>query len=273
MNFKTASKRFVEGEINLFIYDVLFDKKYRDIIELNNRIETLLASIYRPLENYKVVIPIKYFDTYENNKFEIEDSIISRLDLDKIKQDSVASHPDYESLYKDWSKFENNYCITVNEDGNNINLIIERARKKASEYLDFLRLYFYEMPYRTFAARYFKISDASFIYDSNGVFKGSFFIRDEKDPLFDKLNEECVNRLYESINKLQKFQQIENAKTKERIKRTIHWIGKAISEFDLDVSLILYCTALESLLIPESEGKKGEELALRVVSRQTSRIK
>jgi len=30
------------------------------------------------------------------------------------------------------------------------------------------------------------------------------------------------------------------------------------------VSLVLYCTALESLLVPEVEGKKGEVLALRI---------
>jgi hypothetical protein len=255
-------KKSVEGKLNKFVIDVLLDKKYRNSQELDSRIKETLDSIYKPLNNYKIIIPIKYFHTEKTHVFEIEDSVISKLDLDNLKKDAAYT-PFFESLSHIWDKFENNYCITISEEGNNNGLVIERARKKAFDHLDFLRLYSYEMPYRAFAARYFSISEVTFIY-SNGKFIGPSFNRDEKLPIIDKLDDECVNNIYNSITELQKLNQIENTKTRQRIRRTIHWLGKAITETDLDISLILYCTALESLLIPEVDGRKGELLALRV---------
>lgn len=261
--FIDKERKFVESELDKFVLDVLLDKKYRESHELESRIKETLDSIYRPLNKYKIIIPINFFNTEATHIFEIEDSVISRLDSDNLKKDALASNTIFESFFKTFDKFENNYCITIYEEGNNISSVIKRARKKASDHLDFLRLYFFETSYRTFAAKFFSISDTAFIY-MDGKFIGPSYNRDEKLPLIQTLDSECIDKINKCLAELDKLSQIKNPKSEKRIRRTIHWLGKAITEIDLDVSLILYCTALESLLIPESDGRKGELLALRV---------
>lgn len=259
----SKDRKFVEGELNKFVLDIFLDKKYNKSKELDSRIKETLDSIYKPLHNYKIIIPIKYFNTKATHIFEIEDSVISRLDLDNLKKDALASNSIFESSFNIFDKFENNYCITVYEEGNNNRLVIQRARKKASDYLDFLRLYFFETSYKTFTAKFFSISDVAFIY-ADSKFIGSSYNRDERLPIIQTLDAECVDKINDCLTELDKLNQIKSPKSEQRIRRTIHWLGKAITEIDLDVSLILYCTALESLLIPESDGRKGELLALRV---------
>jgi hypothetical protein len=257
-------KKFVENEINKFVLDILLDERYYDSKKLESRIQELLVSIYKPLQKYKIIIPIEYFNTNIFYDFEIEDVTVSRLDLNKLKEDASAANKDYEYHFKSWDKFENYYCISVYESGNNNKLAVERARQKAAKYVDILRLYSYELRFRTFAAKYFSLSESAFVFDSNGKFVLWSNKQNEKKPRYEKLSEEYVREIYSCIRKLEKLSLIEDTKTKSQIDRTIYWIGKAISEPNLDISLILYCTALESLLIPETEGRKAEALALRI---------
>ncbi|MDQ1275749.1 MAG: hypothetical protein QG610_1324, partial [Euryarchaeota archaeon] len=227
------------------------------------RINELLNSLYKLPETYKVIIPSEYFDTSVPHEFEIESSTISKLDLSKIKKDALETNDGFGICFKRWDKFENSYFISLYESGNNSTLAVERARQKAARYIDILRLYFYELKFRTFAAKYFSLGETAFVFDSNGKFAGCFNESDESAPILEILSEDYVTEIYNCITKLGNINQIKDTKTREHINRTIYWLGKAVSEPDLDVSLILYCSALESLLIPETEGRKAEALALR----------
>ncbi len=257
-------KKFVENEFNKFVLDILLDERYYDSKELESRIQELLVSIYKPLQKYKIIILIEYFDTDVSYDFEFDDVTVSRLDLNKLKEDAYAANKVFEHHFMSWDKFENYYCISVYEFGNNSKLAVERARQKAAKYIDILRLYSYELRFRTFAAKYFSLGESAFVFDSNGKFIHWSNKHNEKKPRYEKLSEEYVREIYNCIRKLEKLSLIEDTKTKSQIDRAIYWIGNAISEPNLDISLILYCTALESLLIPETEGRKAEALALRI---------
>jgi hypothetical protein len=263
MEGDSLQKNFVNSELKNFILDLLLDRKFRNTQILKKRIDDFLDSIYKQLEDYKVIISINYFDTENTHYFNVKDSSIGKFDLDKFLIDPLTPLFCFENL-KFLNDFKSSYYITVYEKGNNINLVIKRARKKANDYLDFLRMYYYETPYKTFAPKYFAIGEITLVFDLNDKLIRSGVIHCDKKPYFDTLNDECVNAVYNSLNNQNNINKITDAKLRNRIERTIHWLGRAITEFDLDICLILYCTALESLLIPEIEGKKGEVLALRV---------
>lgn len=262
MRNNKEGREFVENELNKFVYDVFY-KKYNHQ-ELNTRIKEILGTIYKPIEAYKVIIPLNFFYTRIPQVFEIGDSLIEKLDLDRIRKDALSSNSGYESFFDRLIEFEGNYCITIYEEGNNLDLVIERARKKASKCLNRLKLYLFKMNYKDYVARSFAISYSAFVYkESSNRFISLYFGHNKETPYTKILDEDCVNNIKYSLSELDKFDLILNNDTRKRIERSIHWFGKAITETDSDVCLVLYCTGLEALLIPEVGGKKGQILALR----------
>jgi hypothetical protein len=75
--------------------------------------------------------------------------------------------------------------------------------------------------------------------------------------------EEQFKKLTQKANK--HYDLIDNLSEELRncVKRTIIWIGKAVSEEDYDLKTAFLCTALETLLTTKSDSRKGERIAYR----------
>ncbi len=91
----------------------------------------------------------------------------------------------------------------------------------------------------------------------------------EKDP-YCKLHESDLELLSPLTDCVSKYIDEEKpSKLQQRILRSLQWIGSSIQDDIPEDKISKLCTALETLLIPENEGRKGEKLAYRIALLQS----
>lgn len=163
---------------------------------------------------------------------------------------------------KEIDNFEKQSLLLVVEKGNNSSLVIDRARKKGNEAIKLIQTYLSAMPFVVNEQLLFSLSEDYAIKKKNdSQVIGTGWRRNFSPLEFDYESEFLklvgkANEHYELLNNIPE-------KLQNQIKRTILWIGKAVSEEDFDIKVAFLCTALETLLTTKQDGRKGEKIAYR----------
>ena len=244
-----------------FICEII--ARYSDYLNtdrLNKKINEFLSSMLRPLEEYEVLIPILQLDA-NDLEIKIGDVTIKKFDELALQHWGIP---------REWDVFReaaNKTLAIIPEKGNNPKLICDRARRKADFIIRILQV---------------SLSTDLYIRDKNLLFKQDECVFYRKKDTQSSVRQQCQNRyefpplviderLEKSMNNFlcnisdileeEKYP----PKLRERFERALMWIGRSIEEEDPDIKIINLSTALETILTYESEGKKGEQLASRML--------
>lgn len=197
-------------------------------------------------------------DTYQYNLNEV---VIKKMTMDEllllgIDQNLLIEHHAFKS-------FPSSTLLLIKMDGNNFKLIAQRAREKGKHVLGLLRVFLNNSPIISDENLLYKLSEYALVINTSNNkvgWSGKMDRRAFKLQIHSKISE-LMDNCIESNNKLVHF----NEEMQSRIKRAIQWISNSIVEYDLDLKVVLCCSALETLLSTKSDRRKGEAIVYRMV--------
>ena len=233
---------------------------YLNTNRLNEKIDEFLSSMLRPLEEYEVLIPILHLDA--------NDLGIKMGDVTIKKFDELALQ-DW-GILREWGVFKstaNKTMAIIPEKGNNPELICDRARRKADFIIRILQVSLSTDLYTRDENLLFKQEVYSFYRKRNtpSSVRKQWQSRYEFPPLvIDERLEKRINNFLGNISDILEEEKYP-PKLRERFERALMWIGRSIEEEDPDIKIVNLSTALETILTDKSEGKKGEQLAYRML--------
>ncbi len=233
-------------------------KKFRNSQELGLKINNFIKEICKPLEEYEVIFKVNNLKIKKRTK--VWDSVI--INYTKRTLINKGFKHSEKFLSKRIDDFEKQTLLLITETGNNSSLVINRARQKGNEIAKLLQTYLSEMPFVVNEQLLFSLSEDYLIRKKDeSKMLSSGWQRNFSPILFDYENEferftDKANNHYFLLNDFPE-------KLQNCVKRTITWIGKAVSEEDFDLKVAFLCTALEALLTTKQDGRKGEKIAYR----------
>lgn len=235
----------------------------REPKKIDEKIDEFIKNIVKPVNEIEFFFPIKNLKI-KGNEFEIGNVILKSIAV-----------PDFKILIRGTflerdDPFAGRYPATlavVMENGNNLELMTERAIKKVDLALDILRV---------------SLQTEQFLHDSQTLFTRTDLTLFRRKGELGKTRHSWnrgfkPSQLEIDINGNEKYQlylkelsDISNIEfiskdLFESLKKTTIWIGRSITEKDIDLKIIYLCVALESILTSRNEGRKGEALAYRML--------
>lgn len=231
--------------------------------EIDKRIDDFISSIVKPLDELEFLFPIRNL-TFNSNELKIGDIIIKNIEHDS---DILIKKSLIEEMF---DPFEGNYSATIAEtieSGTNLELMEERAARKVDLALNILRL---------------SLSEGIFFSDRIALFSRTELTLFRKKGLSDayryswhrsfkpiqvKFDLGGTDKFNTSLKNLSDafYSNSIAEELLERLRKATVWISRSIIEEDFDLKIIYLCTALESLLISRDIGRKGEDLAYKIL--------
>lgn len=231
--------------------------------EIDKRIDDFISSIVKPLDELEFLFPIRNL-TFNSNELKIGDIIIKKIEHDS---DILIKKSLIEEMF---DPFEGNYSATIAEtmeSGTNLELMEERAARKVDLALNILRL---------------SLSEGIFFSDGIALFSRTELTLFRKKGLSDayryswhrsfkpiqvKFDLGGTDKFNTSLKNLSDafYGNSIAEELLERLRKATIWISRSIREEDFDLKIIYLCTALESLLISRDIGRKGEDLAYKIL--------
>jgi len=232
-------------------------KEFKNSNELKTKIHSFVEDICKPLKDYEVLFKIHNMDANLEEVF-FWDCKITKYDKTSLINWGFQEKKFYIRKIND---FENQNLIIVSEKGNNSAEVTKRARVKANKRLRTLQTYLKEGYIHDFQLK-FEISEEYAIKEiGNTKIIGTGFNR-----INSPLNYDYTNLIIENAEKanedyllIKKFP----SPIQDMLERTLYWIGLSISEIEIDIKIAFLCTALETLLTTQDDGRKGERIAYR----------
>lgn len=243
-------------------------------------IDETIKSIYKQVFEYRIIIPMIYLSFNED----MEKLIHLRLNGKKgcnfiifnsndFKKELSSKHFEHvKTIFG--NHFVGKVCIEMYEKGTNPSFVIERARKRANLFISFIRLLYFENNVGLLGGKRTRVyHDHEFMDFDIGV---HCYYREISTgyPCGMTHNIDTLSNLEISKNVLYKsnlftlwndVDSLKNEDTKNQIQRSVLFSSKALKESDLDIKIILYIMAFESLLLENTtEGPNSYSVILRI---------
>jgi len=234
-------------------------KKFKNSKELQSKINNFVEDICKPLEEYEVIFKVNNLKIKKRTR--VWDSVIINYTKRTLMQKGFK-HSE-KLLSKQIDDFEKQTLLLITETGTNSSLVVDRARQKGNEIVKLLQTYLSEMSSVVNEQLLFSLSENYLLRKKDeSKMIGPGWQRNFSPIEFDY--EEQFKMLTQKANKHYDLLKNVPEKIQNCVKRTIVWIGKAVSEEDFDLKIAFLCTALETLLTTKQDGRKGEKIAYRI---------
>jgi hypothetical protein len=268
--FEYLTDSDLREKLEQILCEVLVNRKhYRNDRNLDERVVQFLAELAKPVEDYEVMFKVVNVEIRGKEEVLLWDATFLRMNKTKLMGWGLNRARGLSPAAVD--EFDNKTLIIVKQSGNNQELILNRARKRAALVLNALQMYLSELRFVYDDQLSFGLSGLSAIrkvtsHKSAGVqdvgehtleSKSPFAVHLGRDERFD----EFFSKAQHELSTIGAF----GPEIKAMVERAIRWIGKAIDETDPDYKVIALCTAMESLLTERNDGRKGEAIAFRMV--------
>ncbi len=271
ISLELSSESEIDNELWYFVCEIFFDTDTTKA-NIKKRIASLQARTQKPVELYEILVPIEGrlrlndhgFELAGTQVFEMHDKEATdwgiRKDkaMDKMLYDAVIDKP----------------VALLTEKGSDPWKAAGRARERLRTALNTLRLYLLiDHEPRVVG---WKIHDIQMLFklgESTGVKKAG-----TTGPVLPgfRLGFRSVELTVDDIISKQLSQSagfleclfIENGMPsgiRDRLLRAVEWIGESVTRESDDDKVIDLCTALETLLTTQGDGRKGEVISLRMM--------
>jgi Apea-like HEPN len=251
-----------DSELNERLYRMIFEviqnrEKFDSNSELQSIVNEFVGSIIKPFKDYEILFKIHNLDA------EFEELPFWDCKLVRWNRTSLLTwgFQEGKSYVEGISDFENQNSIIVSEQGNNSAEIIKRARIRANKRLRTLQTYLKEGNIYDFQLK-FDISEEYALKSlEKSIVVGTGYSREYSPMKYDYPGHivEFAAKANDDYILIKTF----SDKMQNLLERTLYWIGLSISERELDLKIAFLCTALETLLTTQDDGRKGERIAYR----------
>jgi len=250
-----------------FVCKIIINYKYfrRNPKKLDEEIDNFLKDISKPLETYEVFVPI--ISLAIEREIKIDDVVIKKFDHSMFENLPVPSDDETNKMFNEIINvhFANKTVAIVSVVGNNHELICLRGREKVNKVLNVLRVILSKKIMFVEEQLLFRIGEIIIYRSNDSQNYGLYWIRDRKPiHLNIKELEERVEDYFRTITEIFENEDL-SSEIKDTILRALTWVNKAILEEDLDLKIVFLSTALETILTKESDKRKGETLAYRMM--------
>jgi hypothetical protein len=255
-NAEHLSSREIEDAIIRFTKEVIIKKEeFKDMKKLKAKVEETLETLLKPFESWWVIAPLEGFQT------DLEEIKIGKYFIKKFVNSDFSKYFSNLNPYLEKSmreEYVDKFAVFVLVDSNNPESAIDKGKKKINELLNALRAFFG-------TAFFTKIATPLIFASINTPGTKGQVTMGIKHKEQCHIQPENVEPLGNFLKIVQDFVEESIApKINRRVLRSIRWLGSAVQDEVSEDKIVKYCTALETLLMPEIEGKKGEMLAYRI---------
>jgi hypothetical protein len=232
----------------------------RDLPKLTAKLEEFVAALLKPLEEYEVLIPILNF-RLRGEALELGDCTVRHFSGEDLLGWGFEGHEMWRSSVE---RFADQTAVVTKEVGNNMDLVVGRARSRADLRLHTLRVALAGRNFTPDEQLRFRLSPHTAVREADGprmrrcvhVSPGPWTL-----DYIETHDEEFVQFAADIVRKTATF----SKEFQGRAERALYWLGRAVEEEEMDQKVALLCTAMESLLSAKSEVRKGERIAYRMV--------
>ncbi len=230
---------------------------------INNKFIEFVKNISKPIKEYEIVFGVDNLEA-DWNDYDFWECKITTLDQN-LYDNICKSYNSYNSIKSYFNTHLNKPIIKITEFGNNLDLVFNRAKYKARLKLNALRS-FINFQYSSINEKQtmFDVSNFGLLIEKEtGKILSVKLFKNDRVWKFDWKGNSPEH--IEDYNLLLKKTEHFSNELQNRINRTISWLGKAVQEENYDDKIVYLCTALETLLVNEKIGQKGERVAYRLM--------
>lgn len=242
-----------------FIYEVIADyETYRDSVRLDQRIDEFLSGITKPVVSFEVLVPISNLDM-KDSEIKIGNYTIRTLTREALERFGLPKEHYW------FDKIAGKTVAIIPERGNNPSLVVDRARKRADIVIRTLQASLAtNLPVHEEKLLFGQGAFVVYRESCNSLSCGCMWNR-SREPIPLELNDTFKGNIDNFVSNISESFQDKPSELHERLVIALMWIGRAVDEPDLDIKVIHLSTALESMLTTQSDEKKGETLAYRMI--------
>jgi len=272
ISLEQSSEREVDRELWYFVCEVFLDTdSTKAKANVRKRIASLQARIQKPVELYEVLVPIDGHLRLNEHDFELAGTRVFEMhDKEATNWGIRKEKPTDRMLY---DAVVDKAVALLTEKGSDPWKAVDRAREKLRTVLNTLRLsLLIDHDPRVIG---WKIHDIQMLFklgEATGVKKAG-----STGPVLPgwRLGFRSVELKVDDIISKQLSQSAEfleclfnenemPGRLRDRLLRAVEWIGGSVTRESVDDKVIDVCTALETLLTTQDDGRKGEAIALRM---------
>ena len=255
-NAEHLSDRDIDNLLSNFVSDILSNStKFKDPKKLKKKVTDTIEEFLQPFTEWYAIAPIEGM-SIPNKLIKIGTSEIRKFNK-KDKQVYFGETNQYFSKLFD-EKFLGNTCVVVTLQSNNKKSAVEKGRKKIGLVIDSIRA---------------GIGTNQFCYLTEPIIVASSEFKSQEGMV--KIKYARRPRCQLTKTEIENFSELtqvvgniidnENpSKIQRRILRSLQKLSKSVQDNEPENKISKLFTSLETVLIPESEGKKGEKLAYRI---------
>lgn len=255
------SDKEMESRFSSFASDSIMEINQDE--EIERRIDNFICSIIKPLDELEFLFPIRNL-MINSNEFKIGDIIFKNVEQGS---DILIKKSLIEEMF---DPFGGNYSATIAEtieSGTNLGQMGKRASRKVDLALNILRLSLSEGMFFSDELALFSRTELMFFRKKGQLSPYRYSYHRSFKPIQVKIDLGGTDELNMSLKNLSDafYGNSIAEELLERLRKATVWISRSIREEDFDLKIIYLCTALESLLISKDIGKKGEDLAYKIL--------
>ena len=232
----------------------------RDPPKLTAKLEEFVASLLKPMEDYDVLIPLRNF-RLRGDALELGDCTVRHFSREDLLGWGFEGHEMWQSSVE---RFADQTAFVVREAGNNMDLIVGRARNRADLRLHTLRIALAERNFTPDEQLRFRLAPHTAVRQA-GEPRMRLCVHVSPGPWDFEFAENHDEAFLEFAADVVRKTAALPGEFRGRVERALYWLGRAVLEEELDQRVALLCTAMESLLSAKSEVRKGERIAYRMV--------
>ena len=260
-NAEHLSDRDIDNLLSNFVSDILSNSKtLKDPKKLNEKVIDTIEEFLQPFTAWYAIAPIEGM-SIPNKSIKIGTSEIRKFNKTDKQTYFGETNPHFSSLFD--KKFLGNACVVVKVQSNNRKSAVEKGRKKINLVIDSIRA---------------GIGTSRFCYLAEPLIVASSELKSQEGMVKTKYDRHLRCQLTEiEIESFSELTQIvgdiidhENpSKMQKRILRSLQKISGSVKDNEPEDKITKLFTSLETVLIPENEGRKGEKLACRIALLQS----